>query len=105
MHPHLMEVRLSGRFLRLQSEGTPKKTAAYRKTLRTAKQTQASVPRVGRLDRAEQGRSVEGHRCGRDVGKEAGTQESHATHTHLVIPTGIASSWATEKPVYCFNRS
>lgn len=72
---------MSGCFLRLQSEGTLRKTVAYRKTLKTAKQTPASVFRVDRLDRAEQGRSAEVHRCGTDVGKEAGTHRKPC-HTY-----------------------
>lgn len=72
---------VSGCFLRLQSEGTLRKTAAYRKTLKTAKQTQASVFRVDRLDRAEQGQSAEVHRCGK------GGWDSRKAMPHIHIPT------------------
>lgn len=96
---------MSGHFLRIQSEGTLKKIAAYRKTLKTAKQTQASVLRVGRLDRVEQGRSAEVHRCGRDMGKEAGTHRKPChtyplahSHRHCFI-------LGHREACFCFNRS
>lgn len=40
----------------------------------------------------------------RDVEDEWGLTESHATCAHLVVLTGMALSWATAEPAYCFKR-
>lgn len=117
MHPHLTKVEgsLVGVLPELKTEWVFPETKIRRnaeeREQRTGRhwkeqnnQPHASVCRVGRFDMFEQGWSAEGYRCVRDVEDEWGLTENHATCAHLVVLTGMALSWATAEPVYCFNR-